>query len=205
LRGRNTLEKAACRRERHRGEGSHPAVLHDAELLFRFTFVHKPVANIASARMISDEGNVSDVPLVLVVEDEYPLQGLVEEALREGGFETAILSSGEEALTLFRQGRALSRARYRRQFEGLAERVGSRETDQRNGRGLPGHLHDRCKRRPMDVARRPRQHPPAKTLRAGAVGDGGFAASQRRRADGHLAPVRQRACMRSEHYRERHV
>jgi hypothetical protein len=47
-------------------------------------------------------GNVSDVPLVLVVEDEYPLQGLVEEALREGGFETAILSSGEEALTLFR-------------------------------------------------------------------------------------------------------
>jgi hypothetical protein len=32
----------------------------------------------------------------------YPLQGLVEEALREGGFETAILSSGEEALTLFR-------------------------------------------------------------------------------------------------------
>ena len=43
-----------------------------------------------------------DLPLVLVVEDEYPLQGLVEDALREGGFETAILSSGEEALTLFR-------------------------------------------------------------------------------------------------------
>jgi DNA-binding response OmpR family regulator len=39
---------------------------------------------------------------VLVVEDEYALQGIVEEALREGGFETAILSSGEEALTLFR-------------------------------------------------------------------------------------------------------
>jgi DNA-binding response OmpR family regulator len=45
---------------------------------------------------------VSDALLVLVVEDEYPLQGLVEEALREGGFETAILSSGEEALTPFR-------------------------------------------------------------------------------------------------------
>jgi DNA-binding response OmpR family regulator len=38
----------------------------------------------------------------MVVEDEYPLQGIVEEALKEGGFETAILSSGEEALTLFR-------------------------------------------------------------------------------------------------------
>ena len=52
--------------------------------------------------MRSNEENVPDLPLVLVVEDEYPLQGLVEEALREGGFETAILSSGEEALTLFR-------------------------------------------------------------------------------------------------------
>jgi CheY-like chemotaxis protein len=52
--------------------------------------------------MPSPEGNVSDVPLVLVVEDEYSLQGLVEEALREGGFETAILSSGEEALTFFK-------------------------------------------------------------------------------------------------------
>jgi DNA-binding response OmpR family regulator len=52
--------------------------------------------------MLTHEGNVSDLPLVLVVEDEYPLQGLVEEALREGGFETAILSSGEEVLTLFR-------------------------------------------------------------------------------------------------------
>jgi CheY-like chemotaxis protein len=46
--------------------------------------------------MLSHEGNVSDLPLVLVVEDEYPLQGLVEEALREGGLETAILSSGRK-------------------------------------------------------------------------------------------------------------
>ena len=39
---------------------------------------------------------------LFVVEDEYPLQGLVEETLREAGFDPAILSSGEEALTLFR-------------------------------------------------------------------------------------------------------
>ena len=43
-----------------------------------------------------------ELPLILVVEDEYPLQGVVEEALIDGGFETAILSSGEEALTLFK-------------------------------------------------------------------------------------------------------
>ena len=48
---------------------------------------------------------MSELPVILVIEDEYPLQGVVEEALIEGGFATDILSSGEEALTLFR-GRA---------------------------------------------------------------------------------------------------
>lgn len=47
-------------------------------------------------------GSVSELPVVMVVEDEYDLQGIIEEALVEGGFETDILSSGEEALTLFR-------------------------------------------------------------------------------------------------------
>ncbi len=45
-----------------------------------------------------------DLPMVLVVEDEYPLQGIVEETLTDGGFATDILSSGEEALTLFKGG-----------------------------------------------------------------------------------------------------
>nr|WP_256468948.1 response regulator [Bradyrhizobium sp. 76] len=40
----------------------------------------------------------------MVVEDEYPLQAVVEEALLEAGFATDILSSAEEALTLFRSG-----------------------------------------------------------------------------------------------------
>ena len=40
-----------------------------------------------------DEGIVSDVPLILVVEDEYPLQGILEDALAEAGFGTDILSS----------------------------------------------------------------------------------------------------------------
>lgn len=47
---------------------------------------------------------MSEAALILVVEDDYPLQGIVEEAITEGGFETDILSSGEEALTLFRGG-----------------------------------------------------------------------------------------------------
>jgi len=40
--------------------------------------------------------------LILVIEDEYALQGIVEDALIEGGFEAQVLSSGEEALTLFK-------------------------------------------------------------------------------------------------------
>jgi len=47
---------------------------------------------------------VPELPVVMVVEDEYDPQGIIEEALTEGGFETDILSSGEEALTLFRGG-----------------------------------------------------------------------------------------------------
>ena len=45
---------------------------------------------------------MEELPVILVVEDESPLQGIVEEALADGGFATDILSSGEEALTLFR-------------------------------------------------------------------------------------------------------
>ena len=45
---------------------------------------------------------MSESPLMLVVEDEYQLQGIVEAALVEGGFAADILSSGEEALTLVR-------------------------------------------------------------------------------------------------------
>jgi DNA-binding response OmpR family regulator len=45
---------------------------------------------------------VTELPVILVVEDEYAIQGIVEDALTEGGFAADILSSGEEALTLFR-------------------------------------------------------------------------------------------------------
>jgi CheY-like chemotaxis protein len=43
-------------------------------------------------------------PLILAVEVEYPLQAVIEEALIEAGFATDILSSAEEALTLFTSG-----------------------------------------------------------------------------------------------------
>ena len=53
---------------------------------------------------------VSEVPLILVVEDDYPLQGVVEDTLIDGGFGVDILSSAEEALTLFGSGTKSYRA-----------------------------------------------------------------------------------------------
>jgi CheY-like chemotaxis protein len=43
---------------------------------------------------------VSELPLILVIEDEYFLQADLEKVLTEAGFATDIVSSGEEALTL---------------------------------------------------------------------------------------------------------
>jgi CheY-like chemotaxis protein len=47
---------------------------------------------------------VSELPLILVIEDEYFLQADLEKVLTEAGFATDIVSSGEEALTLLMGG-----------------------------------------------------------------------------------------------------
>ena len=44
---------------------------------------------------------MSEPPSVLVIEDEYFLQADLEKVLTDAGFATEIVSSGEEALTLF--------------------------------------------------------------------------------------------------------
>ncbi len=38
--------------------------------------------------------------VILVVEDDQSIQGVIEEALSDGGFEVAIAATGEEAVTL---------------------------------------------------------------------------------------------------------
>ena len=45
---------------------------------------------------------MGDPPIILVVEDDAPLQCIVEDALTDGGFEPAIAASGEEAVTLLK-------------------------------------------------------------------------------------------------------
>jgi len=53
---------------------------------------------------------VQDLPLILVIEDDYFIQSMVEETLLEGGFEAAIAASGEEAVTLLQGNRGKYRA-----------------------------------------------------------------------------------------------
>jgi CheY-like chemotaxis protein len=53
---------------------------------------------------------LEDSLLILVVEDDQAVQNIVEEALRDGGFKPVIASSGEEAVTLLKEGKAKYRA-----------------------------------------------------------------------------------------------
>lgn len=43
-----------------------------------------------------------ELPIILVVEDDQLIQGIVEEALTEGGFASVITATGDEAVTLLR-------------------------------------------------------------------------------------------------------
>jgi DNA-binding response OmpR family regulator len=47
-----------------------------------------------------EEAALEKALAILVVDDDQSIQSIVEEALNDGGFEPAIASSGEEALTL---------------------------------------------------------------------------------------------------------
>jgi len=47
---------------------------------------------------------LEDQLVILVVEDEQAIQTIVDEALTEGGFESAVAASGEEAVTLLKGG-----------------------------------------------------------------------------------------------------
>jgi len=53
---------------------------------------------------------VVELQVIMVVEDDQAIQGIVEEALSEGGYEPAIAGSGEEAITLLRGNKGKYRA-----------------------------------------------------------------------------------------------
>jgi DNA-binding response OmpR family regulator len=45
---------------------------------------------------------VSELPAILIIEDDQEIQAIVEEALTDGGFESTIAGSGEEAVGLLK-------------------------------------------------------------------------------------------------------
>ena len=53
---------------------------------------------------------MQDLPTILVVEDDHLIQSVVEEALKEGGFEIVIASSGEHAAELLDSAKGKYRA-----------------------------------------------------------------------------------------------
>jgi DNA-binding response OmpR family regulator len=53
---------------------------------------------------------VDDQLVILVIEDDPPIQVVVEDALADGGFEPAIAPSGEEAVTLLKGNKSKYRA-----------------------------------------------------------------------------------------------
>ena len=54
--------------------------------------------------------NLQDLLVVLVVEDDPLIQALIDQALCDGGYEPAIVASGEEAVTLLEGNRQHYRA-----------------------------------------------------------------------------------------------
>jgi DNA-binding response OmpR family regulator len=69
-----------------------------------FTFVlscgTKPTTTAFEHGTFAGWEKVADFPIVLVVEDDEAIQIIVEDALKDGGFETAVAPSAEEAVIL---------------------------------------------------------------------------------------------------------
>ena len=53
---------------------------------------------------------MAELPIVLVVEDDFSIQAMIEDALQEAGYETAIAPSAEEAVTLLQGNVAIYKA-----------------------------------------------------------------------------------------------
>src|SRR5882757_3142862 len=93
----------------------------------------------------------------MVVEDDPEIQALIDEALCDGGYDPALATSGEEAVTLLWG----DRRRYRALVVDISLKgnmEGSGEADTRDRSGLSDHLHHRWCGRSMVFKRRSQQH-----------------------------------------------
>jgi CheY-like chemotaxis protein len=72
-----------------------------------FTFEHFVPHCVASRNrhgLSLRGGEMGNVPVVLVVEDDEPLQEIVHDALKDGGFDLTMVASGQEAVSMIESG-----------------------------------------------------------------------------------------------------
>jgi CheY-like chemotaxis protein len=86
---------------------------------------------------------MEELLMILVVEDDQIIQGIVEEALRDGGFATAIASSGEQARELLTANRYYRAGNRRKSGPRQDRRMGRRAAGTGSAAADSGHLHDR--------------------------------------------------------------
>jgi CheY-like chemotaxis protein len=125
---------------------------------------------------------MSELPLILVIEDEYFLQADVEKALTESGFATEIVSSGEEALTLLMDGTKRPSALVT--DVNLAGRLTGWEVAKRireKDPSFPSHLYY-CLRSGLARIRGSEKHRHPKAICGSATSDRRFQSSQRQNA-----------------------
>ena len=120
----------------------------------------------------------TDLPTILIVEDDPMIQGMVEEALKEAGFETAVASSAEEALTLIK-GKTMNYQALVTDINLKGRRVGSSETSSADRSGFPGCLHDGCRCGRLDFTRSAQQHLAGEAICACSTGHCGIPAFER--------------------------
>ena len=104
--------------------------------------------------------SLQDLLAILVVEDDPLIQSVVEETLMEGGFEVAIVSSGQRAVELLDGTEAKYRALVTDVNLGRnkMERMGGSKARQRNRTGISYCLYDRRQFRRLGFERSSKQH-----------------------------------------------
>ena len=105
------------------------------------------------------------MPVVLVVEDEEPLQEIVHDALKEGGFDLTTVASGQEAVAMIESGVVKYSALVTDiNLKGPMKGWGDGALGQANRSCISRRLHDgRCRRR-LGVGGSAQQRPAEKNF-----------------------------------------
>jgi DNA-binding response OmpR family regulator len=88
------------------------ALLEDSVVVLITELIVPTLLSPAGGLQRGSQGEIglNDTVTILVVEDDQLIQAMIEEALSDGGFASALTASGEEAITLLRDDKSKYRA-----------------------------------------------------------------------------------------------